>query len=35
MELEVEFTFLSALRLVEELLQALTTLPSGNEIHAH
>jgi len=33
--MEVEFTFLSFLHLVAELLQALTTLPSGNEIHAH
>jgi len=35
MEMEVEFTFLSVLNLVEELLQALTTLSPGNEIHAH
>jgi len=35
MELEVDFTFLSVLHFVEKLLQALTTLLSGNEIHAH
>lgn len=34
METEVEFTFLSVLHLVEELLQTMTTLRSGNEIRA-